>query len=114
VVKVSRDGLQETDENAVLMVKDYEKYAQVCYDLLAKLQRIKAEREETELKELYDRYAPLESIKSSWFQAVIKRGEKLEANSGVVEQPWVVRKGRVETFGSLTLEGIAPHYEHSY
>jgi dipeptidyl-peptidase-3 len=107
--KASRDGTTMTDDNVVYVITDYEKYHQVCSDLLGELQNIKAEREEAALKELYLKYAPLASIKDSWLQAIIKRGENLAINAGTFEQPWEIKDGKVEVFGELNLESIAPY-----
>ncbi len=116
IEKTSRDGAPLTNENLVLNVKDYELFYKVSYDLLAELQRIKAERDEPALKEIYKRYAPLESINEPWMQAVIARGIKLKAYAGEIQQPWVLRKNTIVPLGErnkeglLTLEGIAPYF----
>lgn len=111
IKKVAKDGTSPvTDENFVFAVVDYNLFHQVSSDLLAELQRIKAERDETGLKELFNRYAPLDTINEPWMQALIKRGEGLEINSGSIEQPWVLEKNQITVLGDLTLEGIAPHF----
>jgi dipeptidyl-peptidase-3 len=109
IVKASRDGSMMTDENVVLKVTDYEKYHTVCIELLRELQNIKAERLEAELKDLYLKYAPLAAISEPWLQAIIKRGSTLAINAGTYEQPWMVRDGQIEVFGTLSNEGIAPY-----
>jgi hypothetical protein len=110
VVKQAKDGASKvTDENFVLAVKDYEKFHKVSLELFAELQRIKANRDTAALKDIFAKHAPLDEINKSWMQAVIKRGEKLAANSGSIEQPWELHKGQVKTFGQDTLESIAPY-----
>ncbi|MFL5785673.1 MAG: dipeptidyl-peptidase 3 family protein, partial [Bacteriovoracaceae bacterium] len=78
IVKASKGGAaQWTDETVVYIITDYEKYYQVSKELLGRLQLIKAEREEQELKAIYEKYAPLAAIREPWLQAIIKRGENL-------------------------------------
>lgn len=98
------------DDTFVLSVVDYDLFYKVSHDLLAELQRIKAERDETELKRLFEEEAPLNEIEKPWLQAVINRGKKLSINNGAIEQPWRVHRGEVETFGGSTVESIAPFY----
>jgi dipeptidyl-peptidase III len=109
MTKASRDGTLMTNENVVYVITDYDKYHQVCFELLGELQNIKAEREEAALKELYLKYAPLAAIQDPFFQAVIKRGKNLAINAGTFEQPWVIKGGQVEVLGTLDLEGVAPY-----
>lgn len=111
IEKVSRDGVSPmTDSNFVLAVKDYELFHQGCVDLLSKLQRIKAEKEEEELKALFTQFAPLDEIKKPWLQAVIQRGCALSGNAGFIEQPWEILEGEVRVLGEPTLVGIAPFF----
>ena len=109
VKKVSRDGSKMTNNNFVWAVTDYEKYHQACVELLGELQRIKATRDDKALKDIFEKYAPLEEIKKPWAQAVIKRGKKLAINDGTIEQPWEISDGDVKVFGNTTLEEIAPY-----
>jgi dipeptidyl-peptidase III len=109
VEKISRDGLQMTDQNFVLAVKDYDKFFQGSQNLLAELQRIKASRDEKALKALFTKHAPLDEISAPWMQAMIVRGKNLAINAGAIEQPWEVRGGKLRTFGTLSLKSIAPH-----
>jgi hypothetical protein len=110
VAKVARDGSSNvTDDNFVLAVTDYKKYHEVCRDLLAELQRIKAVRDEAALKDLFEKHAPLAEINQPWLQAVIRRGKGRSFNSGAIEQPWAIVDGKVKTYGTPTLEGIAPY-----
>lgn len=112
IKRVSRDGVSPvTDENFVWAVTDYELYHQVCSDLLAEMQKIKAERDEAGLKTLFEKYAPLDAIELPYFQAVIARGAKLEINSGSIEQPWILNANKIQPLGDNTsLEGIAPYF----
>lgn len=107
--KVSKDGTDLSDENVVYEIVDYDKYHDACVELLGKLQNIKAERLEDDLKDLYAKYAPLESIREPWLQAIIRRGKDLAINAGTFEQPWEVVNGKIQTFGTLSAEGIAPY-----
>jgi dipeptidyl-peptidase-3 len=107
IVKASRDGSMMTDENLVLKVVDYDKYNEVCKELLGALQHIKAERLEQDLKDLYLKYAPLSAITEPWLQNVIKRGATLVINSGTYEQPWEIKGGDVQVYGALSPEGIS-------
>ena len=106
--KVSKDGSPLSDDNVVYEIVDYEKYHEACIELLGKLQNIKAERLEDELREIYAKYAPLESIREPWLQAIIRRGKDLAINAGTFEQPWEIVNGKVQTYGTLSGEGIAP------
>ncbi|HXH32659.1 MAG TPA: hypothetical protein VNJ01_17810 [Bacteriovoracaceae bacterium] len=111
VSKASRDGTLMTEDNLVLKVVDYDRYLQVCTEVLRDLQHIKAEREEQTLKDIYLKYAPLAAINDSWLQAVIKRGSNLSINAGTFEQPWDIVSGGVRVYGTLSSEGIAPYFE---
>lgn len=106
--KVSKDGSPLSDNNVVYEIVDYDKYHKACIELLGTLQNIKAERLESDLKDLYAKYAPLESIREPWLQAIIRRGKDLAINAGTFEQPWEVVNGKIQTYGTLTEEGIAP------
>jgi dipeptidyl-peptidase III len=108
-----KDGSGEpTPENQVLVVADYDKFQQVARDLLGELQTIKANRQEKQLKELFDRYSPLDAINQAWARAIIERGQHLAINAGSIEQPWrITRDGKFETFGGNTLESIAPYWK---
>lgn len=111
VTKMAKDGSSDfTDETFVLGVVDYEKFYQISYDLLAELQRIKAVRDDAELKRLFDEEAPLKEIEKPWLQAIIVRGKKLSANNGAIEQPWAIEKSEVVPYGANTVESIAPFY----
>ncbi|MCC6277963.1 MAG: hypothetical protein IT289_08625, partial [Oligoflexia bacterium] len=109
VVKESKNGGPATDQDFVLAVTDYNRFHKVSTELLGELQRIKANRDEAALKNIFAKYAPLNEIKASWLQAVIKRGQKLAINAGSIEQPWQIKNGSIVTFGGETLESIAPY-----
>lgn len=113
---INKNGKSEhKPENAVLFVKDYDKFKKVATDQLAELQRIKAVRDVEGLKRIFDRYAPLDTITAPWAQAVIKRGENLKINAGYVEQPWRVSKSlKFESYGGKTLESTAPFWKGLY
>ncbi len=97
------------------MVKDPEKFQEVSRALLGQLQKIKATRDEEGLKNLFEKYAPLDEINSDWAQAIIKRGESLKINSGYVEQPWIVTSSsRFKSLGGKTLESIAPFWHEAF
>lgn len=108
----SRDGTAMTNANRVLNVKDYELFHRIAFATLEELQRVKATRQEAEMRALFAKYAPLDAIDESWAQAVIERGAKLRMSYGTVEQPWKLnRKGRVKTFGDASsMELIAPYW----
>jgi len=110
-VLLEKGAIGQISQNGVLVYKitDYDKYQQVCFDLLGELQLIKAERKTDALKELYTKYGPLASINDAWMQAIIAHGKPLAINAGTIEQPWDIRAGKVHTYGTLDLEGIAPH-----
>lgn len=111
---VAKDGGKPTLENQVLAVTDYDKYKRVVADLLAELQAIKANRNETALKTLFEKYAPLDAIGQPWAQALIRRGADLVINAGYVEQPWrLTPAGKYESFGGTTLESIAPYWKQT-
>lgn len=103
-----------TPQNEVLMVKDYEKFHQVSKDLLSELQRIKAVRDESALKKLFNDKAPLDAIHQDWAQSIIARGQRLAINSGSIDQVWrVSRKGDFKTLGSsLSLKDAAQTWRH--
>jgi len=102
---------KKTVKNQILRVKDYGLFRQVAKDALEELQRIKANREEDSLKVLFEKQAPLDAIKEPWAQAIIERGKDLKINAGYVEQPWRVNAQlEFESFGSETLESIAPFF----
>ncbi len=100
-----------TLDNQVLAVLDYDRFHEVTGELFGELQRIKANREEAGLKELFAKYAPLEAIEEPWAKAILARGKDLKINAGYVEQPWrVTADGKYESFGGPTLESIATHW----
>ncbi|HRK03045.1 MAG TPA: hypothetical protein PLH57_10305, partial [Oligoflexia bacterium] len=105
----AKDGEQISDRNRVLNVKDYALFHATALKTLEDLQRIKASRGETEMRELFAKYAPLDAINEPWAQAIIERGAKLRMSNGTVEQPWKMnRKGVVKVFGdSSSMESIA-------
>jgi hypothetical protein len=107
IAKTSKDGSIMTNDNLVLKVLDYDKYHEVCVNVLRDMQNIKAERLEQDLKDLYSKYAPLSAISEMWLQSVIKRGSVLAINSGTFEQPWSIVGGKVQVYGTLSTEGIA-------
>lgn len=109
----SRGGGGEASvSKQVLSVLDYDRFHLVAHDLLAELQAIKAARQEEKLKDLFDRYAPLDDIQLPWAQAVIERGARLLINAGSIEQPWhVTIDGKFASFGGKTLESIAPFWK---
>lgn len=113
---VSKTGEEKhTPQNGILVVKDYDKFYEVSKALLGELQSIKANRNDEGLKNLFEKYAPLDEINSDWAQAIIKRGENLKINSGYVEQPWkITSKLKFEPLGDKTLEGIAPYWSDSF
>jgi hypothetical protein len=113
---VSKTGEEKhTPQNGILVVKDYDKFYEVSKALLGELQSIKANRNDEGLKNLFEKYAPLDEINSDWAQAIIKRGENLKINSGYVEQPWkITSKLKFEPLGDKTLEGIAPYWSESF
>lgn len=113
---VTKEGTKpHTDQNGVLVVTDYDKFHHVAVDQLATLQKIKANRDEAGLKDLFARLAPLDDINKSWAQAIVKRGENLKINAGYVEQPWKVSSDlKFHAFGGKTLESIAPHWKGLY
>jgi parallel beta-helix repeat protein len=101
-----------TPENQVLVVVDYDLYQKVARDLLEELQAIKANREADNLRQLFEKSAPLDAIHEPWAQAIIRRGQDLLINAGYVEQPWrVTADGKYERFGGRTLESIAPYWK---
>ncbi|MGE4233186.1 MAG: hypothetical protein AB7F43_07645 [Bacteriovoracia bacterium] len=100
-----------TPDNQVLVVKDQLAFKKAAADLLAELQKIKATRDEAELKKQFDEKAPLSEADSEWAHAVIKRGQHLRANAGYVEQPWNVRADlTLRTYGDTTVRGVAMHW----
>ena len=109
----AKDGNGEpTPQNQVLVVTDYDKFQQVARDLLGELQAIKANRQQKELKELFERYSPLDAINQPWARTVIERGKDLAINAGSIDQPWrVTHDGKFETFGGTTLESIAAYWK---
>ena len=109
----AKDGNGEpTPQNQVLVVTDYDKFQQVAHDLLGELQAIKANRQQKELKELFERYSPLDAINQPWARTVIERGKDLAINAGSIDQPWrVTHDGKFETFGGTTLESIAAYWK---
>jgi hypothetical protein len=109
VEKSSKDGPIMTNDNLVLKVVDYDKYHEVCVQVLHDLQNIKAERLEQDLKDIYSKYAPLSAINDVWLQSIITRGSTLAINSGTFEQPWKIVNGNVQVFGTLSTEGIASY-----
>ncbi len=111
IAKTSKGGAsQYTDETVVYSIVDYDKYHAACVELLARLQNIKAERLEDDLKEMYKNYGALEAIREPWLQAIIVRGKDLAINAGTFEQPWKIVNGKVQVFGTLNGEGIAPFF----
>ncbi len=110
IAKVSKDGSPLSDQNVVYSIIDYDKYHAACVELLATLQNIKAERLEDDLKALYKTYGALEAIREPWLQTVIARGKDLAINAGTFEQPWSIVNGKVEVYGTLNGEGIAPYF----
>ncbi len=109
IKKASKGGAaQYTDDTVVYEIVDYDKYHEACVELLARIQNIKAERLEDDLKDLYAKYGALDAIREPWLQAIIRRGKDLAINAGTYEQPWQIVKGEVQTFGNLEREGIAP------
>lgn len=112
---VGKDGKKpHTDQNGVLAVKDYDKFHQVAVEQLAKLQSIKANRDEAALTEVFAKLAPLDEINKSWAQAIVKRGENLKINAGYIEQPWAVTEDlQFHAYGGKTLESIAPFWKKS-
>ncbi len=113
---ISKTGKEtHTTEDGILVVKDPEKFQEVSRALLGQLQKIKATRDEAGLKNLFEKYAPLDEINSDWAQAIIKRGESLKINSGYVEQPWIVTSSsRFKSLGGKTLESIAPFWHEAF
>lgn len=109
VEKSSKDGTIMTNENVVLKVVDYDKYHDVCVQVLSDLQNIKAERLEQDLKDIYAKYAPLSAINDVWLQSIITRGSTLAINAGTFEQPWAIVNGKVQVYGTLSTEGIASY-----
>lgn len=112
----SKNGSEShTLQDGVLIVNDYEKFYTVSKNLLAELQSIKANRNEKGLKELFQKYAPLDEIDSGWAQAIIKRGENLKINAGYVEQPWKITPTlQFKSLGDKTLESIAPFWHAAF
>lgn len=94
-----------------LWVKDYDLFHQVAVEVLGELQSIKANRDEAGLVKLFETHAPLDAIKEPWAQSVIERGKNLKINAGYVEQPWAITSTDFESYGSDTLESIAPYFE---
>ena len=110
----ARDGGTPTLDNQVLAVVNYDKFQTVVRDLLGELQAIKANRDEADLKKLFEKYAPLDAIAQPWAQAIIRRGANLVINAGYVEQPWrITPEGKYESFGGTTLESIAPYWKQA-
>ncbi len=113
---VSKSGIEkQLSQDAILVVKDYDKFYELSKVLLGELQNIKATRNEEGLKKLFEKYAPLDEINSQWAQAIIKRGENLKINSGYVEQPWKVTSDlRFKSMGGKTLESVAPFWHEAF
>jgi len=109
---MARDGGALTLENQVLAVVDYDQFQTVARAVLGELQAIKANRDENQLKAMFNEYALLSAIEQPWAQAVIHRGQHLAINAGYVEQPWrVTADGKYEMLGGNTLESIAPFWK---
>ena len=93
----------------MLAVVDYDQFQSVARAVLGELQAIKANREENQLKALFNEYAQLSAIEQPWAQAVIHRGQHLAINAGYVEQPWHVTWQKARTNRSAAVHWKASH-----
>jgi dipeptidyl-peptidase-3 len=102
------DSQSLNPETQILVVKDYMAFHEVCLDLLAQLQDIKANRKVKELEVLFKEKAPLDEIQKPWAQAMIKRGENLRINSGTYEQSWIIDSSlKFKAVSEPTLESVS-------